>query len=322
MNLENKIEKVKSILEDNKVAIAFSGGADSSLMAYLAKQSCKDVLAITIDNNILPPGFIEDTKGFCEKYGIRQEIIFEDFFNHEDIISNNHSRCFLCRKEMYSHIIAAAKENGITAIVDGTNISDLVEDRPGILINYENNIKSPFVEANLNSREIHKYLDKNSIPYSRSTTCLATRVPFEECFTKEKYERIAKAEEIIYRNSSCKIVKVRENYPIAIVEVDDIKGLINKNTLDLINNQLKSLGYKKVTLNLTEIDDNKEIKISYENNSFEYQLPYKINLNKTNIENPNIEISESGLIKGKNFNTYKEAHEEFMKTLPKIRRKI
>lgn len=318
MSLQEKIRKVKDILKDKKIAISFSGGADSSLMAYLAKDVCKSLLAITVDNNILPQNFIKDTENFCKKYNIKQEIIFEDFYKHDDIIANNHNRCFLCRREMYKHIIATARENNITTIVDGTNISDLVVDRPGILINYENNILSPFVEAKLTSKEIHEYLNENNIPYSRSTTCLATRTPFGKTFRKDSYNLISEAEDIVYSNSSCNIVKVRENNKIATIEVDNIDGINFK----LINSQLKELGYKKVTLNLEEIDDDEEIVINYENGQFTYELPYKIDLSKTKINNNNIKIEENGLVKGNNYNSYKKAEEEFMEILPKIRRKV
>lgn len=321
MNLKEKIEKVEEILKNKRVCIAFSGGADSSLIAYLAKKACDEVLAITIDNNILPPNFIKDTKDFCKKYDIKQEIIFEDFYKHKEIIKNNHNRCFLCRDEMYKHITRVARENDIEIIVDGTNISDLVEDRPGILINYKNNIKSPFVEVNLSSKEIHEYLNKNNIPYSHSTTCLATRLPFGCEITEEKYEKISKAEEIVYENTNGKIVKVRENKTTAIVEVDNFDELIKDNRLDTINKQLKALGYSKVTLNLEPIDDNKEIKLNYKNNQFEYQLPYEIDIEKTDVESKNIKIEKTGLVKGFGFKNYIEANEEFMRILPKIRRK-
>lgn len=267
MTLEDKIEYVKDILRDKKIAISFSGGADSSLLAYLAIKVCSDVLAITFDNNILPEGFVSNTVDFCKKYNIKHEIIFRDFYKYDDIISNNKNRCFLCRREMYNEIISVANKNNFSIIVDGTNITDLTHDRPGILVNYENNIKSPFVEAKLTSNEIHEYLDKNNIPYSNSTTCLATRLPFGVKLTKEKYDYISKSEKPISREKD-------------------------------------------------------EINIYYKNNSFEYQLPYKIDLDKTIIDNVDIEIKESGLVKGSNFNSYNEAENEFMRILPKIRRKL
>ncbi|MDO5848222.1 MAG: ATP-binding protein [Methanobrevibacter sp.] len=322
MIIENKIDEVKEILKDKEVAIAFSGGADSTLMAYLAKDVCKRVLAITIDNNILPPSFIENTEKFCRSLNIPQEIIFEDFYNHEDIISNNHDRCFLCRKEMYRHIFSVANDNGFSTIVDGTNISDLVIDRPGILINYENDVLSPFVKARLTSKEIHEYLNRNNIPYSSSTTCLATRIPFDDRFTKDAYERISDSEEFVYNNSDCKIVKVRENSSTATVEVDSIENLIDNDKLGLITTYLKGKGYEKVLLNLTEIESDEDIHIEFSNNEFSYMLPYGIDLEKTFIDDENIDVYENGLIVGRNFESYDSALNSFMDILPMIRRQI
>ncbi len=322
MNVEKKIDKVKEILKDREIAIAFSGGADSTLMAYLAGLVCKRVLAITIDNNILPPGFIENTKEFCKSLNIEQKIVFEDFYAHEDIIANRPDRCFLCRREMYKHIVKVAHDNGFSTIVDGTNISDLVQDRPGILIIYENNIESPFVEAKLTSAEVHEYLDKNHIPYSKSTTCLATRVPFNVEFDQEKYDRISRSEEFIYENTDCEIVKVRERYPDCVVEVDNLGKLKSANRTNRITKQLNDNGYGEIILNLKEIHDNEEIVLTYGNGRFLYELPFKIDLEKTMIENENITVTEYGEVLGKNYDSYEEAFADFMDVLPKIWRKM
>ena len=89
MNLEDKIDKVKSILKDKKVAIGFSGGADSTLIAYLSSKVSKDTLAITIDNHLLPTGFVENTKEIAESFAIKHEIIDIDFYKDENFLSNN-----------------------------------------------------------------------------------------------------------------------------------------------------------------------------------------------------------------------------------------
>lgn len=318
MNVEKKIDRVKEILKDREIAIAFSGGADSTLMAHLASIACKRVLAITIDNNIFPPGFVENTKKICKSLNISQEIVFEDFYTHEDIISNRPDRCFLCREEMYRHIARVARENGFSTIADGTNISDLVQDRPGILIIYENNIESPFVEARLTSAEIHGYLDKKGIPYSKSTTCLATRVPFNVEFDREKYGRISRSEAFIYENTDCEIVKVREKYPDCVVEVDNLRELKRANRKNRITDQLNANGYEEIILNLEEIRDNEEIILTYGNGRFLYELPFEIDLERTIIEKKNISVTEDGVVLGKGYNSYEEALADFMDTLPKI----
>lgn len=336
MNLEDKIDIVKDIIKDEKVAIGFSGGADSTLLAYLASKVAKDVLAITIDNHLLPTGFVENTKSVTESFGITHEVIDINFYDDEYFLSNDSRRCFTCRNLMYGEIKKLAQKKGFDFICDGNNISDLVIDRPGILITYEKGFKTPFIEAKLSSKEIHEYLNKNNIPYSRSTTCLATRIPTDTPTTAEKIRRIRNCEDYILENTSCEIVKVRDFREYGIVEVDDLNEILKDDNFKEIDNELKGQGFKKIALNLAELDDNEYIAIDYCEGSFSYQLPFTINLENTkkqisgkilkesedkiNIEN--ITIHENGLIKGKNFKTYEDALYNFMDILTILRRNV
>lgn len=335
MIIEDKINIVKDILEDKKVAIGFSGGADSTLMAYLSSEVASDTLAITIDNHIFPEGFIEHAKAMTQSFGISHEIIDINFYDDEEFLSNLPSRCYTCRNLMYNQIKQMAVKKGFDFICDGNNISDLVNDRPGILITYKNDFKTPFIEAKLTSKEIHEYLDKNNIPYSRSTTCLATRIPTNTPVSHEKIERTDYSENYILTNTDCEIVKVRDSGEIAIVEVDKINEILHDNKFNLINDELKKQGYSKVTLNLSQIDDNEYISIDYGEGSFSYQLPYTVSLDNTKkqmeniisddeykIETDKITIFKDGLIKGHDLESYELALDTFMEILPKLRRNI
>ena len=336
MSLENKINIVKNILKDKKVAIGFSGGADSTLIAYLASKVAKDTLAITINNHLFPSDFIENTKKTCESFKIKHEIIDIDFYHNEDFLSNDSKRCYNCRNMMYSKIKELALKRGFDFVCDGNNISDLVIDRPGILITYKNEFNTPFIEAKLTSKDIHEYLNENNISYSRSTTCLATRIPTNTKTTKEKINRISHCEDYILSNTKCEIVKVRDLEKYAIVEADNLDEILKENKFKLINDEFKGQGFENVALNLSEIDDDEFIKIDYDNDSFSYQLPFTINMEKTRIQLESeiishtkdkiniedIEILENGLIRGNNFKTYKDALDAFMELLPKLRRNI
>ena len=337
MNLEDKIDKVKSILKDKKVAIGFSGGADSTLIAYLSSKVSKDTLAITIDNHLLPTGFVENTKEIAESFAIKHEIIDIDFYKDENFLSNNLARCYNCRELMYEEIEKLAHEKGFDFICDGNNISDLVIDRPGILITYKKNFKTPLIDAKLNSSEIHEYLNKHDINYSKSTTCLATRIPANTKTTREKIERISYCENYILKNTKCEIVKVRDLNELAICEVDNINEILNENKFKQINDELKTQGFEKIALNLSEIKDDEFISIKYNQNSFAYQLPFTVNLEKTEkqignneiisktdkkIELKNMTVFENGLITGHDLKTYEIALNSFMEILPKIRRNI
>ena len=116
MNLENKIKIVENILRDKKVAIGFSGGADSTLIAYLSSKVAKDTLAITIDNHLLPTGFVENTKRVAKSFGIKHEIIDINFYEKEYFLLNDSKRCYNCRNLMYSKIEEFALKNGFDFI--------------------------------------------------------------------------------------------------------------------------------------------------------------------------------------------------------------
>ena len=335
MNLDEKIEIVKANLENKKVAIGFSGGADSTLITYLASKVSSDVLAITIDNHLMPTNFIENVKKSCDLFNVKHEIIDLNFYGDEEFLLNSPSRCYSCRNLMYSQIIDLAKKRGFDYICDGNNISDLVVDRPGILITYKNRFETPLISAKLTSKEIHEYLNKNNIPYSRSTTCLATRIPTNTRVTKEKIEKIKSCEDYISSHTSCEIVKVRDFGEVGMCEVDNIYEILNENKFKQINDALKSKGFKTVTLNLSQINDDESIDIALVKDGFEYKLPFTINLENTRrqleniisendekLEVENIIIYENGTIKGNNFSNKKEALNSFMEILPKLRRNV
>lgn len=335
MKLVEKIDIVKDILKDKKVAIGFSGGADSTLIAYISSKVASETLAITIDNHLLPNGFVENTKEVAQSFGIDHEVIDINFYDDDDFLLNDNKRCYNCRNLMYSKIEEMALKKGFDFICDGNNISDLVVDRPGILITYKKNFKTPLIEAKLTSKEVHEYLNRNNIPYSRSTTCLATRIPTDTPTTPEKIERIGLCEDYIQSNTGCKIVKVRDLGELCIVEVDNIEEILQDGKFNDINDELKKQGFIKVTLNLSEIDDNEYVSIDYDDESFIHQLPYTINLDATEKQIENIisydeekielnrmTIFENGLTKGHDFENYEDALDAFIEILPKLRRNI
>lgn len=335
MILDKKIDIVKDILKDKRVAIGFSGGADSTLMAYLSSKVAKDTLAITIDNHLFPEGFIENTKKLADSFKINHEIVDINFYDDEYFLNNDEKRCFVCRNLMYTKIEEIAHKKGFDFICDGNNISDLVIDRPGILVTYKMDFKTPFIEAKLTSKEIHQYLNDKNIPYSKSTTCLATRLPTNTKTTPQKIERIGRCEEYILSNTKCEIVKVRDLGELAVIEVDKISEILHEDNFVNINDELKWMKFKKVTLNLSEIDDDEYIAIDYNEGSFSYQLPYSINIQNTKkqvesiiycddekIQLENITIFKNGLIKGYDLKNSEIALNTFMEILSKLRRNV
>lgn len=352
MDTAEKIEEVKEILKNKKIALGFSGGADSTLIAYLAKQVGSDVLAITYDTKIVPEGFVEFSKRRAKELGLKHVVVDGNYLNIEEFVQNRPSRCYLCRQAMYGKIKEIAQKEGYDTLVDGNNITDLTHDRPGILIKYKYDFLSPFIEARLETDEIRKYNDEHGIEYSNSTTCLATRIQTNEEVTDEKIKRIDYCEKHIQQLTGSELVQVRETNNIAMI---GIRGL---NTIsDEIMNKVKEdienkTNYNMVMYNdLPEYEDKLVQDYEIEENDTNYtlnkQLPYYININDTTqviedfinkgnneikdvntdddninllINNKKSKISEDGSIHIEDLENKNELMENFTLILPLIRR--
>ena len=355
MNTNRKIEKVKEILKNHqKIALAFSGGADSTLLAYLAKEAGCDTLAITYDNQIFPSGFLEFAKKRASEIGIRHEIIESNFLDIDDIVDNTPQRCLVCRKLMYGAIKQLAKEEGYEIIIDGNNITDLTHDRPGILMKYAFEIESPFIDAELETYEIHKFLEENGIEYSKSTTCLATRVKTNETVTIDKVNRIDYCESFIKEKTNSQTAKLRESNNVATVELDNIGIVLERKRIESIVNELQLAQYDKILFNFN-VDNNqeslieeKELEIGANNLTLRKKLPFGINISETtkiledkkdehvkniesfedigyikfNIDGKESKIFADGKISIENNKTPDDAKESLVKILPLIRRTV
>ena len=234
MNLDEKIEKVENTIKNRKIAIAFSGGADSTLLAYLASKVSDKPIAITIDNHIFPTGFIKHCKKTAKEFGIKHKVIDLNFYEHENLLSNKSDRCFVCRDLMYGNIKKYATDNGYESVLDGNNISDLVLDRPGILITYKNNIESPFIHAKLTSKEIHEYLNRHNIPFSRSTTCLGTRLPTNTKMTPENIKQVSESEDFIYEKTKALYIETLGNPNSDVVDIESVAKIAHKHKIPLV----------------------------------------------------------------------------------------
>jgi uncharacterized protein len=350
MNIDDKIKKIEGIVKDKKVILAFSGGADSTLVGYLSKKTTKKILAITFNNGLMPSTFLKDSQDLAEAIGINQIIVEDDFLKNDNFTKNTSNRCFICRNIMYTTIKKIAKEKNFDMIVDGTNISDLLEDRPGIMVNYENDVVSPLVIVGMEKDEVLKILKENNINYSKSTTCLSTRISVNDKITPKKINRIRYGENLLKTIVKSNRLRVRDVNDTAQIEVEDIGFLLNKKTLKLIENELKAIGFKKVLLNIESQTSLKKELVIYkpckdETNKimFENDLPYIIDIAKTclelekigkvkcshkmgvamlDIEGKNITLFEKGKIVARKVENKEDAHKILVKILPLIRREI
>ncbi|MDI6644380.1 MAG: ATP-dependent sacrificial sulfur transferase LarE [Methanobacteriaceae archaeon] len=288
MKLEEKIEKIKDSLKNKKVLIAFSGGSDSTLVAKIASEVSKEVFAVTIDNGVLPSECISNAREIAREIGINHIVIKEDFLDDKSFRSNLHNRCYICKNKMYSQLEKEALKLGLDNIVDGTNISDLLEDRPGIMVTFDNEILSPLLLAGMTSEDVLKALKLIKQDYSRSTTCLATRIPKGQEITMKKINRINYAESLIRNLTQNETVRVRDDDDNATIEVGELGKILDVNKIDHIKSELKAVGFKRIKLDIDGYDEYKKDIVIYkpckdEANKimFETQLPYQIDIKKT-----------------------------------------
>jgi uncharacterized protein len=251
--MESKLEKLKNNLKKmEKVAVAFSGGLDSSFLAKIAYATLKDnAIAITIDSPVYPGWEIEEAKKIAAEIGIQQIIVDFDHIEISGFSKNSIERCYICKKELYSMLKEIGKKNGYKIILDGSTSDDEFDYRPGIKALKELKIVSPLKDLNFNKQEI-RTLSKDiglSTWNKPSFACLATRFPYGISITKEGLEKIEKSEDFII-NLGVKQFRVRYHEEIARIEVlkEDF-NIILKNS-DKILRYFKELGFNYVTLDI------------------------------------------------------------------------
>ena len=236
----------------NKVIIALSGGVDSALVAYAAFQKLgNSAIAVTADYKTLSKEELETAKQICSEIGIRQILLDYDELQNEEFVKNASDRCFHCRMELGDHLITLANEHDVKFIVDGTNLDDLGDYRPGIEALKRNGIRSPLVETNFTKNEIRRTakLIGLSIHDKPSNSCLASRIPWGQRVTTEKLTRIELGETIVKQITNLKQVRVRDLNGVAKIEVDkDRISVFEDNILAEITNKLKLIGFLSVQI--------------------------------------------------------------------------
>ncbi len=244
-------ELIQWFNDKNKVLVALSGGVDSALVAYAAYQSRgSSTIAVIADYKTLAQDELESAKKICSEIGIQHIIIEYNELENSEFVKNDKNRCFHCRTELSEHLKEIAKKENADLIVDGTNLDDLRDYRPGIIALKENGVESPLVEVGFTKDMIRNYAKSVGLSvYDRpSNSCLASRIPWGQQITAERLARIESGEIMIKKLFGTKQVRLRDLDGTAKIEVlpEEIKLLDDRNKFTRLDSYLKEIGFKMV----------------------------------------------------------------------------
>ena len=249
----NKLNELVNWFSDkNKVIIALSGGVDSAVVAYAAFQALgNSAIAVTADYKTLSEEELSSAKQVCTEIGIEQIFLDYSELENEEFVKNDSSRCFHCRMELGEHLIELAKKQDVKTIVDGTNLDDLGDYRPGIQALKDNGIRSPLVETKFLKSQVRNIAKSVGLSvFDRpSNSCLASRIPWGQRVTVEKLTRIEFGETLVKQLTNLKQVRVRDFDGSAKIEVDKTMiGVFNDNIMNQLNEKLKIIGFTSVEI--------------------------------------------------------------------------
>jgi pyridinium-3,5-biscarboxylic acid mononucleotide sulfurtransferase len=239
-----------------KVIVALSGGVDSALVTLAARQALgkENVLAITANYQTLANEELETAKKVAKEIDVIHHLLEYNELDNPNFTKNDSLRCFHCRNELAINLLKVAKEKNIPLIVDGTNLDDVNDDRPGMIALHSMGIKSPLLEIGLGKKEVRHFAKINnlSVHDKPSNSCLASRVPHGTEINSVKLRRIERCEMIIKKLSGVRQVRVRDHDTIARIEIErsEIIKLCNLDKIDKIVFEIRELGFKHVTLDL------------------------------------------------------------------------
>ena len=255
MELNLKFQKLKDNLKDLKsVAIAYSGGVDSTFLLKVAADVLgNNVIAITAKSSTYPEREFKEAVKYIEDIGAKHIVIISEELEIEGFVKNPVNRCYFCKKELFSKIRKVADDNNINAVLDGSNVDDISDFRPGTKAAIELKVISPLKDAGFTKDDIRAMSKKLGVPTwnKPAFACLSSRFPYGNEITVEKLSMVERAEQFLM-DLGFRQIRVRHHEDIARIEVntEERYKFFDIKIMDKVANELKSIGFKYVTLDL------------------------------------------------------------------------
>jgi uncharacterized protein len=222
-SLDSKLVQLRQTIERlRSCVVAFSGGVDSTLVLKVAHEILGDnVIAVTALSESLPTGELEEAQALAQSLGARHCVIRTFETADQNYLANAANRCYFCKTEMYTRLGAFAREQGIDVLLDGLNVDDLTDRRPGRAAAIELGVISPLVEANLTKAEVRELSRSFSLPTwdKPALACLSSRIPHGTPITMQSLVEVDRAETFL-KSLGLSQVRVRHHGEVARIEVE------------------------------------------------------------------------------------------------------
>jgi len=256
-NLDAKRDALLDLLRGyGRVAVAFSAGVDSTLVAKGAALACgEDSVAVTGQSPSLAAGELDEARRLAEQIGIRHLVISTDEFANPEYQANAGDRCFHCKTELYTQLEGRLEELGVDVIVNGANLDDRGDYRPGMQAAADHAVRSPLIEAGFTKQDVRDLARAWDLPVwdKPAAPCLSSRVAYGVEVTPERVAMIDAAERFLRERLSLRELRVRlEDGNLARIEVplEALPDLVQPDHREAIASKLRELGFRAVTIDL------------------------------------------------------------------------
>lgn len=251
----SKYEELLDYLRSlESVAVAFSSGVDSTFLLHAAKEALGDkVMAVTASSCSFPKRELDEATAYCREQGIRHEVVISEELKIEGFSHNPKNRCYLCKRELFEKIKEIAAREGFKEVVEGSNLDDNGDYRPGLTAIAELDIKSPLRHVGFTKSEIRQLSEQFGLPTwnKQSFACLASRFPYGEEITEQKLGMVDKAEQYLL-DLGFHQLRVRIHANMARIELmpQEFERIMEDSVRTGVYKRFKEIGFDYVALDL------------------------------------------------------------------------